>query len=150
MAKEPRAMKINLKDVSAHPELQPKVDQHFKVLFKLAVNEKIPTYFGQVPLRLIRPFDASFLPQFHPDGEQGIQFMANRIDLENPPSVWVYPKEGMFILSDDYHAYEAFRVAHAEHLPCYILGAPAVSELLNVEGPLKKERILRSMGVVMT
>lgn len=52
----------------------------------------------------------------------------------------------MFILSDDYHAYEAFRAAKAEYMPCFILGTPGAQEVENVQGPLTGEE-LRSMEI---
>jgi len=141
---------VNVKNVKPHRALTPKQDPKFISLFKGAVGREVPTYFAQIPLRLIRPFDEVFLPQYrHPDGQLGVQIMTNLINLEKAPALWVYPEGGVFVLSDDYHAYEAYRDAQTEYLPCYVMGEPTTSGLKAIQGPLEGQDVLKAMGVVV-
>jgi len=140
---------VDLKNVRPHPALKAKMDETFMELLQSAIGGKVSIYFAQVPFRLIRPFDESFLPQLlHADGQRGIQFMTELIKQGNGPAVWVYPKGGMFILSDDYHLYEASRVAKAEFVPCLVMGKAAAHGVERIEGPLSQEEILDALGVV--
>lgn len=140
---------VDLKNIRPHQALKVKMDETFLELFDSAIMGKVPIYFAQVPFRLIRPFDESFLPQRrHPDGERGIQVIVELIKQGNGPAVWVYPKDGMFILSDDYISYEASSVAHAESVPCFVMGEAAAPGVEMIKGPLSREEILAALGVV--
>ena len=141
---------VDVKNVQPHPALIPKKDPAFISLFKLAMSGDIPTYFAHIPLRLIRPFDERFLPQHrHPEGQIGVRIMTSLINEDKAPAVWVYPKDGVFVLSDDYHAYEAYRAEQVEYVPWYVMGDPTAAEVKIIKGPLMVKELLAAMGIAL-
>ena len=138
---------INIKSVKHHAELSPRTDPMFSKLFKLALNGKVPTYFANIPFRLVHPFDKQYCPQDHPDGRGIVHQMESGIAVDNAPTIWVYPKDGIFILSDDYLAYTALRNARMELLPCYVMGEPAGCEVKDIRGPLGVKGVMEAMGI---
>jgi len=140
---------IHVKDIKPYPGMEPHTDSKFIKLFKLAITGKIPTYFAKIPIHLIQLFDQSFLPKTQPGREKAIRHHGYSIDQQEGPAVWVYPKDGMFILSDDYFAYQAYRATNAEFLPCFIMGNAPMTGLETVEGPLSREKVCNALGVVI-
>ncbi len=150
MAKKVWKTIVDVKNVQPHPALIPKKDPAFISLFKLAMSGDIPTYFTHIPLRLIRPFDERFLPQHrHPDGQMGVHIMTSLINQDKAPAVWVYPKDGVFVLSDDYHAYEAYRAEQVDYLPSYVMGDPAATGVKVIKGPLTVKGLRAAMGITI-
>jgi len=111
----------------------PKDDSGFWDLVMRAIDGEIPTYFGQVPLRLIRPFDPTFHPSSHPHREKLMQEAADDILAAKYPIVWLYPQGGMFILSIGYEAYEAYRLTNQTYVPSFIFGDASAPEVFLVE-----------------
>ena len=142
-----RVKKTNRKFVSVTAGLSPKVDPVFIELFKRALSGDLPTYLGCIPLRLIHPFDREYCTDDIPDGRRVSRKMERKIDLESAPAVWVYPKDGIFILSDDYFAYAALRNSRMKSAACFILGGPLSSEVENLVGPLSEKRVMEAMGI---
>ena len=141
---------VRVNNVRPHPGLIPKWDPAFIPLFNLAMNRGIPTYLTQIPLRLIRPFDGGFLPQRrHPDGLVGVHLMSNLIHQEKAPAVWVYPKDGVFVLSDDYHAYEAYCAEKVEYVTSYVMGDPTAAGVKVIRGPLTRMELRAAIIVVV-
>ena len=69
------------------------------------------------------------------------------MNLESAPAVWVYPKDGIFILSDDYFAYAALRNSRMKSVACFIMGGPISSEVEHLVGPLSEKRVMEAMGI---
>jgi len=140
---------INVKDIKPYPGMEPKKDSNFIKIFKLAITGEIPTYYAKVPIHLIQLFDQRFLLKDKPGREKAIRHLGHSIDQQEGPAVWVYPKDGMFILSDDYFAYQAYRATNAEFLPCFIMGNAPMTGLETVEGPLSREEVCNALGLVI-
>ena len=140
------AFSVSDKFVNSNPKSQALKDPIFQNLLKLASEGKIPTYYGEIPKRFIWPFDEYFDPYSHEEGMIEVQVMLDLIDDREPPVIWVYPKYGMFIMSNDYHAFAAFHEADKEYLPCFILGDSDSHEIRDLAGPLNKEYVAKFMG----
>jgi len=140
---------INISNICHHPNLTPKIDPTFTELFKLTLKGKIPVYRLDIPIDLIQPFDKEFHPQNSPDGRRALTMLMDMYSNGKSLSAWVYPKDKMFVLSDDYLAYETARLAGAGTITCFCMGNPAKSGIYVNERPLRKTAILKSINCSM-
>jgi hypothetical protein len=131
---------VRISDVSVDLDHETPCDAVFQDLFVRAQLGHQPVYFGQVPIELIDAFDPDFHPEETPLGREmtaGCLAASLRGDLEG---IWVYPRDGRYVSSDDYLPLAAVRLAQAaglaEYVPCYVLGDLPLPGVLDVQGPI--------------
>jgi hypothetical protein len=128
------------------PGLQPLKDEVFLYLLKEAISGKLSVYFAAVPLELIEPFDKKYNPSLHPVGMAAIQQVMTDWENGHFANSWVYPKDGNFILSDDYIIYFAALEGQPDYIPCLILGDPHQDGVKDIQGPLSLGFIKKQLG----
>jgi hypothetical protein len=109
-------------------------------LFKNAYNGKLQAHFANIPIESIKLFDNKFFARAkkfdREEVELSICIQEEYILNEDEIFLWVYPKNGDFILSDDYFSYEAFRRLEFDFLPCIVLGEPEAPGVEDIQGPI--------------
>lgn len=98
----------------------PEKDEDLIEFFKKAHNKEIPVYVADVYIEKIKPF-CSYKP------DQALLDNIKTRYLEyiqdgDPQYLHVYPKDNMFIMSDDYAAYYTYLDADLKTAPCIIFG----------------------------
>jgi hypothetical protein len=139
--------KIPVKNLTVSPELNPKHDEILIYLWQQAITGAVPVYFAAVPFDLIEPFDKEYNPRKHPVGQQVIAAETEAWKRNQFRPVWVYPREGMYILSDDYMVYYAAVAVKPDFLPCLILGNLENDRIKNIQGPVDKAEIAGLIGI---
>ena len=88
---------------------RPPTDPVFAYLYdRLSIGE-LPLFQGEVAIDMIDPFAPDFRPWDYQKGKGAFQFMLHRIKAGTRSAMWVYPKGGRFVVSDDYFTLEAAR-----------------------------------------
>ena len=60
--------------------------------------------------------------------------------------VWLYPRDGRFVLSDDYVTWAAIKRGSPDVVPAWILGMPPNNLAQNVQGPMTLDAVKRALG----
>lgn len=132
-------------------EYRPKNDDIFSVLFKTAYDGYLVTYSANIPIESIRLFDKNFIKNAYKldsnQVESSINSQEEWIECEDGNPLWVYPKDGVFVLSDDYFLYEAYRRLGYDFLPCLVLGNPFATGVEDIVGPLDRSDVRESILV---
>lgn len=115
---------------------KPPSDEIFDTLFALAIQGDLNVYYGAVPLGLVRPFSDTFKFAQLPGGAQIIDSIISEALRGNFAKLWVYEKDGVFIMSDDYATYEASLQGQPDYVPCWVLGKPRNPLVKHVQGPV--------------
>ena len=93
-------------------------DQKIIDLFKDAYSGKLLVTVAMIKIEGIKPFS-----DFKPKISEG--FRSHFEDLEKqdtPPQLHVYPKDGVFIMSDDYNAFYLYLEKNYSKVICLVLG----------------------------
>ena len=142
-----RPEKMKVSEIHALAGLRPLYDPVFSYLLEGAVAGRVPVYYGEIPLDLIRPFDPDHTPSSHPVGRAAVQETIRRWVQGDFQKVWVYQKKQHFVLSDDYIVWEATKEGRPDFLPCWVLGNPSHGSIKNVQGPIEPAEIARLLGL---
>ena len=130
-------------EVQAMDELRPREDPVFDYLLGQATCGRVQVFYGAVPLALIKPFDEKYRPQDHPVGQAAINQVMSEWRSGRVHFAWVYPSGSQYILSDDYITYEAAQLGQPDYVPCWILGEPDPSVVMDIQGPIDPKEIPR-------
>jgi hypothetical protein len=99
-------------------------DEHLMVLLEKAYTGKMKCRKAVIPMELIKPF-SDFKPEL--SQEYGDHFVA-LYQEGTPPALYVYEKDGAFIMSDDYTAYTMYTLIEAQTALCIVLGKTTIEE----------------------
>jgi hypothetical protein len=130
-------------DLHTLPNLTPKHDERFSELLKGAVSGDVAVYFAAVPLAICVPFDLDYQPELHPVGEQAITQMVDACNNGQFQKLIVYQRGKWFVVSDDYIGLFAALRGKPDYLPCWVLGKPDNALVLDVQGPISSEDVLK-------
>jgi hypothetical protein len=101
-----------------------------------ALEGDVPVYFAIIPRALARPFDATCSVLVHPAGQDAVNDVIHDWRANKFHYAWVYPRDGAYILSDDYVIWAAVEHGQVEYLPCWILGFPSIDGAAEISGPM--------------
>lgn len=126
--------KIKLSDIKIEfGGKNPPKDEKCIELFMKAHQGQIPTYWGMINIEGIKPFS-----DYHPKPSQKfIDNMHQKLKSGDLHSIYVYPQNDMFIMSDDYNVYYIYLYSGYKKIPCYILGKPEEKYVSDLVGPIK-------------
>ena len=136
---------VNPKDLSPHPELTPPHDPVLAYLLARALEGHIEVYFAAIPLGMIEPFSTAFDPRKQPLGRRLVDAVVAEWRQGQMHHMWVYPRDGKFIMSDDYMTYYACIEGNPEMVPCWVLGKPDYAGVEQVQGPIDRNEITKIM-----
>lgn len=114
----------------------PPQDPVFNALFGLAMQGDLLVYFAAIPLELIRPYEPEFNFLVLPDGEAILAAIMDKAQQGCFPRLWVYEKDNMFVMSDDYPQYLVCLQGQPDYVPCWVLGHPKNTAAKDVQGPV--------------
>ena len=118
-------------DVFAPPR-----DEVFSYLYSRVVVGLLPLYRADVPLNSIKLFSNNFSPHQTTAGRKCLNGMIREYKAGNfYPTIWLYPHQDVFILSDDYLCYFLLKELGADFHTCEIMGAFSAKGLSGVKGP---------------
>jgi hypothetical protein len=90
-------------------------------LLRLAYNKEIQCRNAFIFMDMIRPF-SDYKPNTSPAFRK--HFMEKN-ERREPLAMFVYEKDGDYIMSDDYNSYYLYKELGAEKVPCVVLDAQA-------------------------
>ena len=129
-------LRIDPRAIAVDNQFKPPSDVTFDTLFSLAIQGDLDVYFGAVPLALIMPFSDTFKFVQTPSGRQIIDSIVLEARRGNFAKIWIYEKGDLFVMSDDYAAYEACLLGQPDYVPCWVLGKPRNPLVKDVQGPV--------------
>lgn len=112
-----KTIKISDIKVEFGGEHEPK-DEKMIDLLKEAYTGKLLVRTAMIKMEGIRPF-SDFKPKI---SEEFRSYFENLEKQGNPPPLYVYPKDEVFIMSDDYNAYYLYMEKNYPKLVCLVLG----------------------------
>jgi hypothetical protein len=120
----------------------PPCDPVFSNLYGRVVAGYLPLYRAKVPTVAIRPFSDAYLPHKTTDGRKAMEamkrdFEAGKIALP----LWLYPSEGVFVLSDDYIPFFLLKELGVQDYWCTIMGQFEHPEVSEIQGPAPREYV---------
>lgn len=104
-------------------DTEPK-DEHMLALLEQAYQGTLLCQRAIINVDLIKPF-SDFQPQI---SEEYRHFFIESMKQMKPPFVYVYPSDGVFVMSDDYSAFSLFTEYKVNKIPCVVLGSVTQSE----------------------
>lgn len=93
-------------------------DDHLIELLKQAYTGKITCTMAMAEINAIKPF-SDFKPTI---SDQYRAYFESKARDDVPPSLHVYAKDGMLIMSDDYNAFAMYNELGFERAVCIVLG----------------------------
>ncbi len=126
----------DLNPQGAEDPFAPPQDPTFDALFKLAIQGDLRVYFAAIPAKLIRPYAPEFNFLMLPSGDAIVAAIIDQTRQGDFPRLWVYEKDNMFVMSDDYPQYQACLQGQPDYVPCWVLGHPKHTAVKNVQGPV--------------
>ena len=99
----------------------------------------MPVYFAAIPLASIKPFSDLYDPRRHPIGQQAIASVLEQWKNQQFKNMVVYPRNDVFIMSDDYITYYACLQGRPDYVPCWVLGQCTSPDAHDIRGPVRKE-----------
>jgi hypothetical protein len=93
-------------------------DGQFRDLLTKAAKGQLMCQKAIINMGAIRPA-TDYVPEITPEMRESHQKLKK--DGKLVP-LWVYEKDGAFIMSDDYTAYTLYKEENAEVVPCVVLG----------------------------
>lgn len=108
-------------------------DEKMIELLKEAYSGKLLAQVAMIKIEGIKPF-SDFKPQI------SNEFRSYFEELEkqgNPPPLYVYPKDGYFVMSDDYNGYHLYMEKNYQKIVCVVLGDADGSLVLEKSEPFQ-------------
>jgi hypothetical protein len=84
-------------------------------------------------MEMVVPFDPEYDPEAHPVGREAVMALMQEWEQGHITPVWVYPRAGKYVLSDDYIILAAARRGEPDYLPCYVVGRPLYDGLEDIQ-----------------
>lgn len=126
--------KFNISDIDVKfgGDHEPK-DEELIQLLKSAYIGKLLVRIALVKAEGIRPF-SDFKPNISDDYRK---YFEETEKQGTPPPLYVYPKDGYFIMSDDYNAYYLYIEKGYAKIMCTVLGEPEGSFVIEKSDPFQ-------------
>lgn len=125
-------MDISKLDTSFGGDNEPH-DDRLSDLLSTAYRGEIDCRKAVIKLDLIKPF-SNYVPTI--TDEYSKRFL-ERYKNMTPPDLYVYEKDGVFIMSDDYNAYFMYKEIEAIHAVCTVIGETTITEGVEYGEPFK-------------
>lgn len=121
--KKYKMMDISKIDISFGGDKEPH-DEHLTKLLQKAYKQEIDCHRAVIPMDLIEPF-SDFMPNV---SDSYVESFLEAYKAMSPPDLFVYEKNGKFIMSDDYNAYHMYKAIEAVHAICTVIGDTTITE----------------------
>jgi hypothetical protein len=108
-------------DPKVNPDWQPPTDPVFQCLIQEATLGWVPVYFAAIPMSRLRRFVPSFRPERTQEGDAVVGAIIKRWRAGDFVRMWVYPKGGLFVVSDDYFTLAAAERGQPDFCRCWVL-----------------------------
>lgn len=142
-----RTARVRVEDIGTGlPGLIPRFDPVFDYLVESAASGRLDVWYAAIPRNAILPFDPEYAPRKHPVGEAAVREVMSRGKKGEFAKLWVYQRGQVFVMSDDYIVWEAAREGQPDYLPCWVLGRPEHSRVVDLQGPLDHPSVLQLLG----
>jgi hypothetical protein len=115
-------------------------------LMSRASTGHLPVYFAAVPLDIIRPFSSEYDPRRHPVGRQAVDDKKQEWLSGHFPTMWVYPDQSAYVMSDDYITFCAAQEGQPDFVPCFILGDFEDTRVKDRQGPIEIADVRKALG----
>ena len=113
---------IDRDSIKVDPAMRPNYDERFTRHYEQALLGEIPTYFAEVPTKLLVPFDVDFRPDKHPMGIKTMEAMAKRWQKGDFSAIYAYQRGFWFVVSDDYNAMFTAILNNYGTVVCLVMG----------------------------
>lgn len=124
------------------------VDKILTYLLERAFDGTLPVYQANIPLQLVKPHETGLSPQSHPGFRAIVQSITQHSQKgNNLPQIIVYPRDGHFVMSDDYPVYCAAIDLKLEAVGCIILGEFYSSYVIDRFGPIAAVELPQVFGL---
>lgn len=108
-------------------------DEKLIDLFKDAYTGKILVTVAMLKIEGVKPFS-----DFKPKISEGFRHHFEDLEKQDmPPQLHVYPKDGKFIMSDDYNAYYLYLEKNYSKVICLVLGDAEGEFILEKSDPFQ-------------
>lgn len=121
--KKYKMMDISKIDISFGGNKEPH-DEHLTKLLQKAYKQEIDCHRAVIPMDLIEPF-SDFMPNV---SDSYVEKFLEAYKAMSPPDLYVYEKNGKFIMSDDYNAYHMYKAIEAVHAICTVIGDTTITK----------------------
>lgn len=118
-----KMMDISKLDTSFGGDKEPH-DEHLSELLSKAYRGEIDCRTAIVSLDIIKPF-SDYKPTI--SDAYASRFL-EAYNTNSPPDLYVYEKEDVFIMSDDYNAYFMYKEVEATHAICTVIGESKITK----------------------
>lgn len=108
-------------------------DEHLSELLGKAYRGEIDCRKAIINMDIIRPY-SSYRPTISNDYTK--RFL-EAYKTNAPPDLYVYERDGVFIMSDDYNAYFMYKEVESTHAICTVIGDAKVTEGVEYGKPFK-------------
>lgn len=133
--------------INVNNEFKPPDDPLFAYLLDETIAGRVPVYFASIPLKIIRPFAPDFHPETHPIGKEMVEAITADWREGHFHFMWVYPKGGHFVMSDDYLTFASAVQGQPDFMPCWVLGDPRLPGVKDIQGPIRHEDVRKLLGL---
>jgi len=130
-----------------NPNWQPPPDPVFQYLLDEAVRGWVPVYFAAVPLVRLKRAAPTFHPENTPGGPDVVTQIMQRWRSGDFRNLWVYPKDDVFVVSDDYFTLAAAEIGTPDFMPCWVLGKITKGNAEQVQGPIPQDTVRDLLGL---
>jgi len=96
----------------------PPKDDYFIQLFTQSQKGELLCHMAIIKIEGIKPF-SDYKPEI---SERYRKWFERKIAAHSSPPIYVYPKDDMFIMSDDYDAYNLYLEKGYKEMLCVVLG----------------------------
>lgn len=119
---------VSLKNIdTSFTSKDPPKDEKFIDLYKKVIQGKLPYYYALIKKEGIKPF-SSFIPKL---SQEYRDYFFGKLNNKQTPCIHVYQDGNHFVMSDDYNLYFFYLELGVPEFPCYVLGKPTGSFVVN-------------------
>lgn len=105
---------------------KPPRDDYLISLLKKAYSGKLKCYITIIKSKGIKPY-SDYIPEIR---EQDLKTI-----IDTQPPIYVYPKNDVFVMSDDYYSYYSYLKLGFKKIPCVVLGKPIGKYIVELSEP---------------
>lgn len=128
-------MTKNLNDFKIEPNPNIPTDQKLIGLLKRAYTGDLHCYKALIKFDAIKPF-SNYTPEIT---KKDLDRFAQEEERKEFHYIFVYQDEEKFIMSDDYSAYNCYKIMGYKEIPCVVLGEPTGESILLKGNPFLLE-----------
>lgn len=111
----------------------PPKDDYMIGLLSHAYKGELLCYMAIIKIEGIKPF-SDYKPEI---SERFKNWFERKIAAHSPPPIYVYPKDDVFIMSDDYSAYNLYLKKGNKEMLCIVLGQAKGPHVIEKGKPFK-------------